>query len=429
MKEALLHYAWQHKLFYINDLVTVNGEALEVIDVGQLNRDAGPDFFNAKVKIDGTIWAGNVEIHLKSSDWFRHHHEQDIHYQSIILHVVAECDVPIQRMNGEEIPQLVLPYFPDLDEKYSQLLQKNSFVACAPLLEQIPAITIKSWLNALLIERLEQKSLQIERLLSLTQYDWEESFYIVLARNFGMSLNAEAFEQLAKSLPNHLLGKHKHNLFQIEALLFGQSGFLDDIPDPTDEYVIKLKSEAMFLRKKYELTPLSTNDWKMLRLRPINFPPVRIAQLAMLIHQSSKLFSKIMDNQDIDYYVSLLRCEPSLYWKTHYSFHQASRYKKKALGINAIHLLIINTLVPYLFFYGKYKGNQELQDKALDMLEKIPPEKNFITEGWSKWNIHARSAFDSQALIHLKKEYCNTKKCLQCRFGYIVLTSKNIKTT
>ncbi|MGC9150491.1 MAG: DUF2851 family protein [Microbacter sp.] len=428
MKEALLQYAWHHKMFYNNDLLTNNGESVEIIDVGQLNRDAGPDFFNAKIKIGNTIWAGNVEIHVKSSDWFHHHHEQDIHYQTIILHVVSECDASIQRLNGEEIPQLVLPYFRDLDEKYEQLIHKNSFVACAQVLDQIPPFAIKSWLNSLLIERLEQKSIQIERLLNLTQYDWEESFYMLLARNFGMNLNADSFEQLAKSLPNNLLGKHKENLFQIEALLFGQSGFLDEIQKPKDEYVLKLKHEAMFLRKKYDLTPLNAHSWKMLRLRPINFPQVRIAQLAMLIHQSSKLFSKIINNQDINYYISLFQCAPSDYWLTHYSFEHPSRPKKKTLGINSIKILIINTLVPYLFYYGKYKGNQSLQDKAVEMLDKLPPEKNFIIDGWSKLNIAARSAFDSQALIQLKNEYCDPKKCLQCRFGYIALTSKEIKT-
>lgn len=428
MKESLLQYAWHHKLFYDHHLLTTNGLSVEIIDVGQLNRDAGPDFFNAKIKIGSTLWAGNVEIHVKSSDWLRHHHEKDINYQSIILHVVSECDTSIYTMNGEEIPQLVLPYFVDLEEKYEQLLQNDSFVACAKVIDRIEPFMMKSWLNALLIERLERKSTHVEQLLTTTKYNWEESFYVLLARHFGSNLNGDAFEQLAKSLPINVLGKHKNNLFQIEALLFGQSGLLDDFQDHKDEYVIKLKQEAIFLRKKYELIPLNSHVWKMLRLRPINFPYVRIAQFAMLIHQSSKLFSKMMSDLNVDYYRSLLQCAPSDYWITHYSIHHSSRFKYKTMGIDFIHMLIINAIIPFLFYYGKYKGNQDLQEQAIAMLEKIPPEKNKITTGWQKLNIDARSAFDSQALIELKNEYCEAKKCLQCRLGYVVLTSKEIKS-
>jgi hypothetical protein len=422
MKEALLQYAWQHKLFYTNDLRTTNGEIIEVIDVGQLNSDAGPDFFNAKIKIGGTLWAGNVEVHVRASDWFLHHHEQNSNYQSIILHVINNNDVSVKREDGEEIPQLILPYFSGLEEKYEQLLQKNTFVACSHVLEKVAPIALHSWLNALMIERLEQKATQMELVLNFTQHNWEESFYILLARNFGLNLNGEPFEQLAKSLPNNLLAKHKNNLFQIEALLFGQSGLLDEILDTNVEYVQKLQNEALFLRKKYSLTPMNGQLWKMLRLRPINFPTVRIAQLAALIHQSSKLFSKIVENQDIDYLISLFRCEPSLYWKTHYSFHQASRSSNKALGDKTIHLLIINTLAPFLFLYGKYKAMPKLQKNGLELLEKLPPEQNQVIEKWAILNIVARSAFESQALLHLKKNYCDAKKCLQCRIGHIVLT-------
>ena len=422
MKESLLQYAWQHKLFYTNNLQTINGESIEVIDVGQLNNDAGPDFFNAKIKIGDTLWVGNIEVHIRSSDWFRHHHEQNSIYQSIILHVINEYDMQLKRVDGEEIPQLVLPYFSDLEEKYEQLLQKNAFVACSHALDRVEPITFHSWLNALMIERLEQKATQMEQVLNLTQHNWEESFYILLARNFGLNLNGDPFEQLAKSLPNNLLAKHKNNLFQIEALLFGQSGLLDEIVETKDEYVQRLQNESLFLRKKYALTPMNGQIWKMLRLRPINFPTVRIAQLAALIHQSSNLFSKIVDNQDIDYLISLFRCEPSLYWKTHYSFHQSSRSTNKALGDKTIQLLIINTLAPFLFLYGKYKALPKLQENALELLEKLPSEQNHVIEKWATLNMVARSAFESQAMLHLKKNYCDARKCLQCRIGHIALT-------
>lgn len=422
MKEALLQYAWQHKLFYANNLHTTDNELVEVIDVGKLNSNAGPDFFNAKIKIGDTLWAGNVEVHVHSSDWVRHHHEQDSNYQSVILHVISDCDAKIERANGDEIPQLILPYFSGLEEKYELLLQKNTFIACSHVFDKVESITFHSWLNALMIERLEQKATQIEQIISYTQHNWEESFYILLAKNFGLNLNGEPFEQLAKSLPNNLLRKHKNNLFQIEALLFGQSGLLDEILETNDEYVQRLQNEALFLRKKYALTPMNGQVWKMLRLRPINFPTVRIAQLAALIHQSSKLFSKIVENQDINYLVSLFRCEPSLYWKTHYSFHQSSRSTPKVLGDKTIQLFIINTLAPYLFLYGKLKAMPKLQDTALELLEKLPPEQNHIIEGWHDLNIEPRSAFESQALLHLKKNYCDAKKCLQCRIGHIALT-------
>ncbi len=422
MKEVLLQYAWQYKLFYINNLQTTNGESIEIIDVGQLNSNAGPDFFNAKIKIGDTLWAGNVEVHIRASDWFLHHHDQNSNYQSVILHVINQNDGSVKRPDGEEIPQLILPYFSDLEEKYEQLLQKNTFVACSLVLDKVAPIALHSWLNALMIERLEQKATQMEQVLNFTQHHWEESFYILLARNFGLNLNGEPFEQLAKSLPNNLLAKHKNNLFQIEALLFGQSGLLDEIFETNDEYVQRLQNEALFLRKKYTLTPMNGQLWKMLRLRPINFPTVRIAQLAALIHQSSKLFSKIVENQDINYLISLFRCEPSLYWKTHYSFHQSSRSSNKAIGDRTIQLLIINTLVPYIFLYGKYKALPKLQENALELLEKLPSEQNHVIENWAILNIVAHSAFESQALLHLKKNYCDAKKCLQCRIGHIALT-------
>jgi hypothetical protein len=423
MKEALLQYAWQHKLFYTNNLQSTNGESIEVIDVGQLNSNAGPDFFNAKIKIGDTLWAGNVEVHVRSSDWVRHHHEQNSNYQSVILHVIHQDDGSIKREDGEEIPQLILPYFSGLEERYEQLLQNDSSIACSHVFNKVEPIIFHGWLNALMIERLEQKAKQMEQIIHFTQNNWEESFYILLTRNFGLNLNGEPFEQLAKSLSNNLLSKHKNNLFQIEALLFGQSGLLDEIFETNDEYVQQLQNEALFLRKKYSLTPMNGHVWKMLRLRPINFPTVRIAQLAALIHQSSKLFSKIVSNQDIAYLMSLFQCEPSLYWKTHYSFYHSSESTRKVLGDKTIQLIIINTLVPFLFLYGRHKDMPSLQDSALELLEKLPAEQNHVIKEWGQLNIAAHSSFESQALIHLKKHYCDTKKCLHCRIGHIALST------
>jgi len=422
MKEALLHYAWQYKLYYPNKLLTTTGESVEVIDSGKSNADAGPDFFNAKIKIGDTMWAGNVEVHLRSSDWLRHGHELDDAYNSVILHVVKEADKIIYRGNGEAIPQMVLPYFTDLDERYDALLASKTFVPCAAKFDKVPSIVLRSWQNSLLTERLEQKVRNIQTLLAANKNDWDETFYITLARNFGMSLNGAPFEMLAKSLPQSILAKHKDNLFQIEALLFGQSGLLEVVNNQEDEYVNSLRKEYAFLQSKYKLNPIDGHLWKMLRLRPVNFPHIRIAQFAALTHQSSWLFSKIIDKPNIEHIHTLFQCDTSDYWTTHYTFETASSPRKKPIGKTTLTVLLINTVVPFLFAYGQYRDNADLQESAIAMLEQLPPEKNSIIDGWNVLNVTVQSAYDTQALLQLKKCYCDEKKCLQCRIGHAVLT-------
>jgi hypothetical protein len=422
MKEALLQYAWQYRLFNINNLKTTKGENVDIIDIGKPNTDAGPDFFNAKIKIDNTLWAGNVEVHLRSSDWQRHKHEQNKNYNSIILHIVGQFDQPIFRSNGEEIPQIELPYFPDLEKRYEALLAARTFVPCANKICDVPAIVLRSWQNTLLSERLEQKVNTIQSLLKDNHNDWEETFYITLAHNFGTGINGYPFELLAKSLPQRYLSKHKDNLFQLEALFFGQSGLLDIEPDHHDEYANALRKEYAFLQAKYTLSPIDGHLWKLLRLRPVNFPHVRLAQLAALTHQSTKLFSKIIDNPTLEHLSTLFQCQPSEYWTTHYSFQTTSASKNKPLGKSTLTILLINTVVPFLFAYGKYRDNEVLQDRAISLLEDLPAEKNSIIEGWKELNIQTQSAFDTQALLQLKRAYCDDKKCLRCRIGHTVLT-------
>jgi len=422
MKESILHYIWQQKLFTQQGLQTTDGELVEVIDVGKLNTDAGPDFFNAKVKIGQTLWAGNVEIHTLASDWNKHNHQSDKSYDTVILHVVKKADIEICRHEGEKIPVLELKYPAEIEQNYETLINEKKWIACADKIQDVPAIFIHSWKNALLTERLWLKTNHIQQLLDENNQHWEEAFYITLARSFGFGTNSQAFEMLAKSISLAILGKHKNDLFQIEALLFGQAGLLEK--ENTDEYFQKLKKEFGFLKAKFDLKPIDGAQWKLLRLRPENFPHIRIAQFAAIIHSSTKLFSKIIEMPEADYLISLFRCEPSEFWKTHYHFAEKSTEKSKKLGKSSIYSLLINTVIPFVYYYAHQKGNEELKEKALTLLDKIPAEKNSIITGWQNLGIKVETAYDSQAFLHLKKLYCDEKKCLRCRIGHKVLTKK-----
>lgn len=420
MKESILHYIWQQKLFTAHSLHTTDGEAVEVVDVGKLNTDAGPDFFNAKVRIGNTLWAGNVEIHTRASEWYKHNHQYDKAYDSVILHVVKYADASVSRSDGEKIPQLELVYPVRIEENYEKLISGQKWIPCSDKIADVPAIFIQSWETALLTERLEQKMNAIQQLLNGNNQHWEEAFYIILARSFGFGTNSQAFEMLAKSLPLTALGKHKNHLFQIEALLFGQAGFLDS--EFLDEYGLQLKKEYDFLKIKFSLQPINVEQWRLLRLRPDNFPQIRIAQFAALIHGSTKLFSRILERPELEYLNGILKTEPSDYWKTHYLFGHESPQKSKKLGKDSINSILINTVVPFLFCYATQKGNQDLKDKSIQLLEQIPAEKNAIVSGWQNTGLKVENAFDSQALLQLKKRYCDEKKCLRCRIGHKVLT-------
>lgn len=420
MKESILHYVWQFRLFSMQELKTTDGQSVEVIDVGKPNTDAGPDFFNAKLKIGNTNWAGNVEIHNVSSDWMRHHHEKDKAYDNVILHVVGRADVDIYRTNGEKVPQLELVVPEYILKNYDELLTAKKWIPCQDKIGLLPPFLMSSWKNALLIERLERKSLDIEQLLEQTTNHWEEAFYISLARSFGFGTNSQAFEMLAKSLPVNLLAKHKDDLSQLEALLFGQAGFLEE--EPADEYQEFLKKEFFFLRSKYKLTPIDASNWKLLRLRPDNFPHIRLAQFASLIHNSTKLFSIILVTEKIKDLRELFVFEVSDYWKKHYLFGTESPNSKKQIGKNSIDILIINTVVPFLFTHAKRVGGDV--EKSLELLEQIPAESNSIIKNWSQLGFPSENAFDSQAFLQLKKNYCDEKKCLQCRVGHKVLSKE-----
>ena len=427
--EQLLHYVWKHRLFPLKPLTTTDGLSVEVIDPGLANPNAGPDFFNAKIKLNGVTWVGNVEIHLRTSDWKRHHHDEDPAYDSVILHVASGIDTQIVRKNGEAIPQMELHYPSYLLEHYQELIRTDHYPACYKIIPSLPKILLHSWMNTLQTERFEQKTRQIQERLDRCNGDWETAFFVTLARNFGFGTNSDAFELWAQSVPLHAVNKHRDNLFQIEAIFFGQGGFLEmdkkeqssdnqSKQAPIDEYWLKLQKEYSYLKHKFELKPSEHHQWKLLRLRPSNFPHIRIAQLANLYYRSQGLLSQLMDTEKLEDLRKLLKVDTSAYWLTHYSFGEVSPSQTKSLSKASTDLLIINTVVPFLYAFGKHKGKNLLLERASDFLEELKPENNYITRMWKECGLEAAHAGDSQALIQLKKNYCDPKKCLYCRIGF-----------
>ena len=430
--EKLLYYIWNYKLFPLHPLKTTDGEPVEVLDPGTLNRDAGPDFHNAKIKIGDTLWAGSIEIHKKSSDWFLHGHHEDVHYNNVVLHVVQCADKDILTENGKRLPQLILEVPEHLKENYRELCKTTDYPRCYKVIPQIDAFTIHSWLNALLYERLEQRALTIlERVKSL-QGDWEKAYFITLARNFGFGINGDAFEEWARHIPLSAVAHHRDNLFQIEAIFMGQAGLLEMGTIPTkyqkealnDGYYSRLKKEYDYLAHKFSLTPMDASAWKFLRLRPQNFPHVRLSQLAQLYYNQSAGFSRLLEQQNMDGLQELLKTYVTPYWQSHYTFGCPSVKNDKTLTIASRQLIIINTIVPLLYAYGISHGNEQIKERSLLLLDGIKAENNYITRQWSELGIKADRATDTQALIQLKKEYCDRRYCLHCRFGYEFLKRK-----
>lgn len=418
--ESLLHYVWQYKLFNSDYLTTTAGESVEIVSPGKLNRDAGPDFFNAQVKIGGRLWAGNVEMHTDAADWFTHGHDKDRAYDSVILHVVEYGEATILRSNGEEIPQLVLPIPFAVRENISYLLQRSSLVPCGNFLSDIDPIHLSLWKDVLLVERLERKRKDISVLLERSGNDWNEVFYVLLCRNFGFGTNSDAFERLARSLPWRCVLKQRYSSTQTEALFFGQAGLLEE-DYPNDRYYCFLKEEYRFFRHKYDLTPLDDSLLKSMRMRPGCFPHLRLAQLAQFWVQHDSLFSTLIETVDMDALKRLFQVSPSDYWETHYHLGHASSPKKKPLGLSSINLLLINTVAPLLFAYGEEKQDQCFCDRAIELFESLPPENNYIVRAFARHGVSVSHAGDSQALIQLMRAYCEPKKCLYCRVGFRLL--------
>lgn len=424
MKEEFLQFIWEHGFFAKNNLKATDGRNVEIIAAGQPNADSGPDFFNARIKIGETTWAGNVEIHQKSSHWYQHKHDLDAAYENVILHVVELHDRAVLVKN-HELPTLELKYPQSILENYEELLKSERWIACEQRLPEVDPFILRFWFSSLMIERLQSKTGDILNILQQNKNNWNETFYQLLARNFGMKTNALPFELLARSLSLKVLSKHKNDLFQIEALLFGQSGLLNESL-LGDDYFLALRNEYSYLHKKYSLSGIESYLWKFMRLRPINFPTIRIAQMAMLIHHSSALFSRILETEKLDDLRELFDVSASEYWDTHYRFNKISgENKPKRLGETAFNNLVINTIVPLLFVYGDQHIDQQMKDRALFMLEKLAPESNQIIGKWNDLGIGSRSAFETQALLQLKNKYCTDKKCLNCQLGVRIITQVN----
>ncbi len=417
MTEAFLHYIWQYRLFDSNNLRTDEGSIIEIVRPGQYNTGAGPDFFNAQLRIDGTLWAGNVEIHIHASDWHRHNHQKDPSYDSCILHVVNENDANTLRMNGTRIPSIELKnkYPAYLWDNYLRLIGSKGWVSCQPRIKETDASTWKITKEKMIIERLEQRTQHIFISLAGNKEDWEECFYQYLAKNFGFQLNAMPFEMLARSLPLKYIKKERDHLCDIEALLFGQAGMLNG--KFNEEYPQKLKEIYSHLSKKYSLKNIPFSSWKLLRLRPVNFPALRLAQFAALLNDRPTLFSDLAEANSLKKITTSLEVEASEYWNTHYHFNKVSSFKNKKLGIFSINNIIINTCIPFIYAWGKYIGNIELTERAISFLHQLPVEENHLIKRWEEVGVEAHSAFDSQALIQLKIVHCSEKKCLTCNIG------------
>ena len=417
LPEEFLQYIWENKLFSTENLLTTSQENINIIDVGRRNTDSGPDFFNARIKIDDTIWAGNIEIHKNSSDWKKHKHHTDKAYNNVILHVVEKDDQPVKRENKKIIPTLLLNYPKRLQTNYQNLLNAKSWIACQNQFHKINPVILQLGFNRLMIERLEDKTNEILERLDQNKNDWNETFYQVLAKMFGFKVNALPFELLAKSLPLKILAKHKSNLHQLEALLFGNSGLLNN-QLLGDDYYLNLRNEYSFLYKKYKLSGVESHLWKFMRLRPGNFPTIRISQLAALIHRSQGLFSKIIEIENIENLKDLFKVHASEYWNSRYNFNKLSkRNSKKELGEKSINTLIINVVIPFLFVFGEKQNKHHLKNRALEFLEQLPPENNSVITKWKELGVNSRSAFETQALLQLKNIYCEKKKCLNCQIG------------
>ncbi len=415
MTERLLQFIWQFQYFNQGELHTAGGEAMEVLFPGQLNTNQGPDFINAKIKIAGTTWAGSVELHIYASGWDKHQHGLDKNYNNVILHVVWENDLKEEAIPVLELKERVSKI---LLQRYGELMNAASFIPCEKMIGTVRDLTWKSWKDRLVAERLIRKAANIEDYLQQNNYHWEETFWWLLARNFGTKVNSDGFEAMARSIPLTILSKHKNQVLKLEALFLGQAGLLQE--KFRDDYPLLLQKEYTFYKNKLGLQPTRSPVF-FLRMRPGNFPTIRLAQLAMLVHESAHLFSKIKGANALKEVKAWLDVTANDYWHYHYRFDEPSPFKKKNLGDAMVDNIIINTVVPVLFAYGNYQDEQKYREKALDWLEKTTGENNSITKGFQQIGVENRNAFDSQALIELETRYCNNKKCLSCGIGNAIL--------
>lgn len=419
MREELLHYVWKTKNFDLKHLTGTKGESIRIESFGTLNLDQGPDFSNARIWINDMLWAGNVEMHLIASDWYKHQHESDPSYDNVILHVVWEDDVEVKRKDGTPIPCLILNgrVSSHIISNYRYLSASETWIPCEKMLYKVSEITWKTWVENVAIERLMQRNEEFEKLLKDTNNDLEETFYRAYLRSFGLPANKEPFERLARACPLRLLEKHLGKPYEVESLLFGQSGLLPPRGN-VSEYVKTLKNTYIFLQSKYKLEPLPVGIWKFSKMRPRAFPTLRIAQFAAQFQKTPRLLSLLMEGQSIKEIKSLFtNITLSDYWQNHYRFVDEARGKNGPLGESTIEVILINTVLPFMFFYGRIRSKPRLEDKALLLLQEVSPEINSITKQWKALGLEIENAMDTQALVHLKKHYCIHRKCLQCAVG------------
>ena len=398
--ERLLHYVWKHKILPLKPLTTSEGQTVEVIDPGLHNHDQGPDFFNAKIRLDGTVWAGNVEVHLHSSDWYRHGHESDAAYNSVNLHVVGEVDAEVVTQEGKTLPQVRLDIPEHIRRSYEELCRTEDYPRCHRIISSIPSIKVRPWMDALLVERLKERSEKVAERAERTGGDWERATFVTLSRSFGFGLNGDAFERWAMRIPLSAAGKHRDDLFQIEALFLGMAGLIDEVEGlRSSQEVLLLRQEYAFLKHKFSLgDAMERADWRFLRTRPSNFPSARILQIAELYHSGRAQMSSLLGAQSVEELQTCLAV--------------------KGMTAASRRLLIINTVVPLLFAYGRHTSNDDICQRAIRLLETLPAENNYILRQWQECGLKVSTAADSQALIQLKRQYCDRTDCLRCRFGY-----------
>ncbi len=422
MKEELLHFVWRCRHFDVRNLQTTTGERIQIIEFGRYNRDAGPDFLHAKLRIGDTVWAGNIEMHLYTSDWERHGHSEDPAYDNVILHVVLKEDRVIYRPGGERLICLELQQhlLPGLLGRYEVLVQTQSWVPCGPQLPSVPEPLWGLWLERMAVERLETYTERLQGLLRENLGNWKETFYQWLARGLGLPANGQPFFDLACRTPMALLRREQSSLLSVEALLFGQAGFL--IGPFREPYPVNLKQRYDFFRKKYRLEPMPVVVWKFMRMRPADFPTLRIAQLAAVIYERSFLFSRCMQGKTIQELMEVFEVHTSEYWSRHYHFARAAkRVRERSLGQSIIRRLLINVIIPFQFFYAQTHQRSNDREQALELLAKLPAENNHLIRGWKKLDVASGNARHTQALLHLKRNYCDARRCLDCQIGSYLL--------
>lgn len=413
-----MQYVWQYRLFPASGLKTVDGRRVCILNPGLLNTASGPDFFNASVEIDGQQWVGNIEIHVRASDWFRHGHHTDPAYDSVILHVVDFDDAPVYRSGGQLIPQMRLPCSPQFGVHYERLTDlAPRDLPCADIIRNLPAIHLTDWVTSLAYERLNDKADRIDGHLSALAGDWEETAYITVARALGFGINAEPFERLARSLPLRFLRKHADSMLSVEALIFGQAGLLP-ARESAEPYIQSLKTEYGFLAMKFGLKAPDSLGWKFSGVRPGNFPSRRLALLAEIIHSRKSIMSAILEIESLDDARSLFAIDLSGYWRNHFTLGGHYSEPMVATSKGSVNVLVINVVAPLMYAYGMSRDDTSLVDRAIYLLEELPPEKNSLVDVFTRSGMKVRDAFTSQALIQLRRAYCQQRKCLFCKVGH-----------